>query len=868
MQKTSSKFKEIFFNQNYLTDVKIIIDGIEYLKDSIYPFQISRSVMQNDSPSVGGTVPGVLEVDIIPKAEIPRMAEIKLYARLTLENGEASEWIPKGTYYIDERSPLDENRVISITAYDSMLKAEPTGKTYADLTAFDEWPQSDIDVVAEIADIMGVTVDPRTKLSGYAVPYPNDCTAREVLGHIGAANCGNWTITDANTLLLIPLAADLTVLGDEAGNAIQFGDYLIALPSIGTSTLLSDEEGNVITFANQGILTATHDAENNLHRNVASFSDLGELPPFTGVTVWWDDEHAFQAGDSTGRVLELDCPWATQQMADDILSKIEGYVYHGFSATKAQLTPAAELGDVVVVNGIFAPILDMTVNFDGSYLPDIGAPADDEVDYEYKYETKTQRELARRVILGAQYYGVSINRQNGLYVSRHDSEGNEYSNAIINSDLWNVIDESGEPVLEFDFVSQKYKFWGDIVIPEGSISFTELDSSVTDAIDSTAQELHDFSITVNDYFALNDAALVNLQKQIDGQIETYYYGYAPTLDNIPASEWITEEERARHEGDLFYDKNTGYGYRFFNNNGVWQWVMIQDTDITKALGAAAAAQDTADNKRRVFVTVPTPPYDVGDLWTNGADLLTCTTARASGAAYNAADWSKLVDYTDDTKANEALSVAQQIANGMYSGGTFIDGDKIYSPHIYGGATLAIGANEEGYNFTVDEEGNVVVGASISFSGTGLTNMVDLIGKYGGDDNPGYIHSTYISQTKIISPDIYGGLFYATGKGADNTAAYYICDGVDGSGPNTTPNDPLGYISYDTTGTGVEEETERVIFHTDSIPIKIDSGSNMSLQSKGRIYVLSPFCFNAASFGYTLPSDDEGVAGQIFFLLQD
>ncbi len=157
-----------------------------------------------------------------------------------------------------------------------------------------------------------------------------------------------------------------------------------------------------------------------------------------------------------------------------------------------------------------------------------------------------------------------------------------------------------------------------------------------------------------------DPKIAELQKQIDGQIETWYYDYQPTLSNIPASNWKTESDRAKHEGDLFYWKSKGYAYRFFKNGSTWTWQMVQDTDVTKALQQAAEAQDTADAKRRVFVVTPTPPYEVGDLWVgnSSSDLKRCQKTRSSGN-YVSSDWIKAVKYTDDTKANEALEESKK-----------------------------------------------------------------------------------------------------------------------------------------------------------------------------------------------------------------
>ena len=79
---------------------------------------------------------------------------------------------------------------------------------------------------------------------------------------------------------------------------------------------------------------------------------------------------------------------------------------------------------------------------------------------------------------------------------------------------------------------------------------------------------------------------------------------------------------------------------------------------------ASKAQDTADGKRRVFISTPAPPYDVGDLWSQGSggELMRCKTAKAKGSAYASTDWEKASKYTDDSKANEAIAQIN-IVNG-------------------------------------------------------------------------------------------------------------------------------------------------------------------------------------------------------------
>jgi hypothetical protein len=171
----------------------------------------------------------------------------------------------------------------------------------------------------------------------------------------------------------------------------------------------------------------------------------------------------------------------------------------------------------------------------------------------------------------------------------------------------------------------------------------------TNAKNYADNQLGEFATTVA-------GSVSNLQSQIDGNITTWFYAYVPTTGNAPANTWTTTALKNQHLGDLFYDTETGYCYRFQLSGETYSWVKITDTDVTKALADAAAAQDTADSKRRVFVATPTTPYDIGDLWLKSGDLYKCKVTRLTGS-YVASDWEKGVKYTDDTVANAAAAAA-------------------------------------------------------------------------------------------------------------------------------------------------------------------------------------------------------------------
>ena len=170
--------------------------------------------------------------------------------------------------------------------------------------------------------------------------------------------------------------------------------------------------------------------------------------------------------------------------------------------------------------------------------------------------------------------------------------------------------------------------------------------------------------------------LEEIRAQIDGQVENYFYDYDPTLYNIPASEWTTDELKEAHIGDTFTNTqvyvddvttpNAGKSWRWLNKDGVYGWYVISDTDALKALALAQQAKDTANGKRRVFTNTPYTPYDEGDLWAGGSNypLMRCINSRLSGE-YVASDWT-LADSSDSTKT--------VIDNGIITSGTIQLGD--------------------------------------------------------------------------------------------------------------------------------------------------------------------------------------------------
>ena len=158
-----------------------------------------------------------------------------------------------------------------------------------------------------------------------------------------------------------------------------------------------------------------------------------------------------------------------------------------------------------------------------------------------------------------------------------------------------------------------------------------------------------------------DGDISGLKDQIDGAIQTWFYDGIPNALTEPEVNWTTEKDRQTHLGDLYYDNKTGFCYRYMNQNGVYSWARIKDTEVTKALADAAKAQTTANAKKRIFVTTPKPPYDIGDLWVQGStgDIMRCQTPKLESQTYAEADWVKASKYTDDTAVTNLSNTVEK-----------------------------------------------------------------------------------------------------------------------------------------------------------------------------------------------------------------
>lgn len=234
-----------------------------------------------------------------------------------------------------------------------------------------------------------------------------------------------------------------------------------------------------------------------------------------------------------------------------------------------------------------------------------------------------------------------------------------------------------------------------------------------------------------------------LQKQIDGEVSSYFYPYSPINDDEsvktdiePMSEWLknyrltkdgvyslksnASNELINNLGDTFTNTETykddtdtplaGKSWRWCdatNNTDVTKyitvsytkdgvsftkrlhWHIITDTDAIRALEAAKNAQSTADHKSTIFTTQPNK-YSIGDMWILMEDTRvggtlyqkgTVLNSSANSEVFHYSHWSEDVKYIDEDKARKQ---AQQALDGLEIGSRNLVLDSNF--------TLSAGAN--------------------------------------------------------------------------------------------------------------------------------------------------------------------------------
>lgn len=610
-------------------------------------------------------------------------AKIRLY--LTFELSSTTEKIEYGTFTVTQ--PETYGNVVTIVGHDDMYKAD---KSYSTSLTF---PATAKSVLIDSCDTCGILIGDSNFLhNDFQIPTmpSSEYTHRQIIGFIAMIACGNARIDRTGHLQI--MTYDFNYENDSIHDLTDYNNLTcdtndvqvtgVQMTKTVTKTT-TDEDGNENEEDVEEIVKVGGDSyvlsiENPLVKGheetlISWIYEIFENVTFRGFTM---DYISYPIAEFMDKIKVTD--WRGNNFYS-VLTDVN-FVFFGYTTLKNSAeSPLRNQSNYTSSNqkaiiqgkqlieqerndrqNALDKMQEALKNSNGMYATQ-EILLDGSTIY-YLHDKPTLVESKNVIKLTSEVIGFSIDGGKtypyGFTITGEMVARLLYTEGInadyINTGALTVKDKSGNIIFYADMETGTVKISGDNVTIGGKSAPDAISDAVKESKNYADGKVSDFAETVT-------KSVADLQNQIDGQIETFYYDYEPTLKNIPASDWTTEDDKKKHEGDLFYWKSKGYAYRFFKDGDTWKWQLVQDTDVTKALQTASFAQSTANSKCRVFLTQPTPPYDTGDMWNQGqnGDILTCVVARGEGASYVETDWQKLNKYTDDETANKALEEARK-----------------------------------------------------------------------------------------------------------------------------------------------------------------------------------------------------------------
>ena len=250
-----------------------------------------------------------------------------------------------------------------------------------------------------------------------------------------------------------------------------------------------------------------------------SLTEYEKTAPISGVILWVDDENCYEAGDETGTVIEQDCPYATQEMANNLLATLQGYSYQGLEANGAKVSPVAELGDGLTIGGLYTQLAYQNIRFSTGEVMDVSAPGSNETLHEYKTEgettkqfnhqiaetrsiiSKTSEEILLQVENELEGLSSSFSVQLDSITGRIDGLDGEFAELSLTLDGLTVTDSTGKTVINGSMIQTSNLYVNAANISgtlqanqinlTGAITWGDLDSDVENRINDAYNTAYD-----------------------------------------------------------------------------------------------------------------------------------------------------------------------------------------------------------------------------------------------------------------------------------------------------------------------------------------------------------------------------------------
>lgn len=397
----------------------------------------------------------------------------------------------------------------------------------------------------------------------------HDLSAQQLnatVGYIEDLTSENITATDltATHAYIADLEADNITASDLSATHAYIADLeadnITAQDLSATHAYIADLEADNVTAQN---LIADHAEVGSLDANYAQI-DLANIANGTIKTAMIGDAQINSAKIANGSIENADIKNGTIENA-----KIKDGTIETAKIKDAAIT-TAKIGDAQITTAKIGNAAVGTANIKNAAI--------------------TNALIANEAVSSSQILSVSANKLTAGTINAAEIDvTNLHASSLIVDKL------NGQPVLGgYAYVNKNIsgyssknpsqEGWYEMTANGFALSTdTTVDMTKAYYIDGNATLLYD----QNYIDGLEDS----LNQRIDGAVETFTGDHVPTLNNYPAADWLTDDAKSAHVGDIYFVTNDalnedGYNYRFAYDNTTqsYLWVLIKDSDVTKALG--------------------------------------------------------------------------------------------------------------------------------------------------------------------------------------------------------------------------------------------------------------------------------------------
>ena len=441
-----------------------------------------------------------------------------------------------------------------------------------------------------------------------------------------------------------------------------------------------------------------------------SLTEYEKNPGITGVILWVDDNNCYQAGNDTGTVIEQDCPYASQQMADNLLSTLQGYQYQPLDTNGAKLTPIAELGDGITVNGLYTQLAYQNIRFSSGEVVDVSAPGSNETLHEYKTEGETTKWFSHQIAETRSEIIKTSEEITLLIDNEIQGLSSQFTVQLgqIKAELTDEINGLSASVdLKFDGLEASFEDEINGLSADFDVKLNGLQANFEDEINglsstlnvkidgieaSLEDEINGLSSSINLQIDSITSQITGLDRQVSTIQQTVSSitsqitgldGQVSTIEQTVSS--ITSQIQGIN-GDISSIEQYVDSITLSVTNG-----SDSSTIQLKAGSTTISSANITFNGMVTFNDLST----AGSTVINGANITTGTISADRINLTGAITWNDLEDSVQNdindavSTANDAYQIASEFELPDYIHNTYIDSTRIESPEIYGGEIYAL-----------------------------------------------------------------------------------------------------------------------------------------------------------------------------------